>query len=87
MEAMRIQLQAKRRTYQKSCQPMAPGSPFTPPATLVPGGNADGNAEIFLSSSQAPAPTAIPTLSEWSQIGMAALLVGGGLLAIRKRSA
>jgi hypothetical protein len=30
---------------------------------------------------------AIPTLSEWAQIGMAALLVGGGLLALRKQSA
>lgn len=27
----------------------------------------------------------IPTLSEWAQIGMAALLVGGGLLALRKK--
>lgn len=27
---------------------------------------------------------AIPTLSEWAQIGMAALLVGGGLLALRR---
>ncbi|MDE2179331.1 MAG: IPTL-CTERM sorting domain-containing protein [candidate division NC10 bacterium] len=31
--------------------------------------------------------TAISTLSEWAQLGMAALLVGGGLLAMRKRSA
>lgn len=30
--------------------------------------------------------TAVPTLSEWAQLGMAALLVGGGLVAIRKRS-
>ncbi len=29
-------------------------------------------------------PAGIPTLSEWAQIGMAALLVGGGLLAIRR---
>ena len=28
--------------------------------------------------------TGIPTLSEWAQVGMAALLVGGGLLALRK---
>jgi subtilisin family serine protease len=35
---------------------------------------------------QAIAPAGIPTLSEWAQIGMAALLVGGGLLALRKRS-
>jgi hypothetical protein len=33
-----------------------------------------------------PAATAIPTLSEWAQIGMVALLAGGGLLALRKRS-
>lgn len=33
---------------------------------------------------QAQAPAAIPTLSEWAQIGMADLLVGGGLLAIRR---
>lgn len=26
----------------------------------------------------------IPTLSEWAQIGMAALLVGGGVWAMRK---
>ncbi len=30
--------------------------------------------------------TGIPTLSEWAQIGMAALLVGGGLLAIRRQA-
>jgi hypothetical protein len=30
--------------------------------------------------------TAIPTLSEWAQIGMAALLVGGGLWAMRRRA-
>jgi hypothetical protein len=30
-------------------------------------------------------PAPIPTLSEWAQIGMAALLVGGGLLALRRR--
>lgn len=31
-------------------------------------------------------PAGIPTLSEWAQIGMAALLVGGGLLAIRRQA-
>ena len=31
------------------------------------------------------ASTAIPTLSEWAQIGMVALLLGGGLLAIRRK--
>lgn len=51
-------------------------------------GNTDGNEEIFLATSQEDPPvTAVPTLSEWAQIGMAALLVGGGLLAIRKRAA
>lgn len=30
--------------------------------------------------------TAIPTLSEWAQIVMAGLLVGGGLLALRRRT-
>jgi hypothetical protein len=29
---------------------------------------------------------AIPTLSEWAQLGMMALLVLGGLLALRRRS-
>jgi autotransporter-associated beta strand protein len=29
---------------------------------------------------------AIPTLSEWAQLGMVALLLGGGLLALRRRS-
>jgi len=32
----------------------------------------------------AVSPSGIPTLSEWAQIGMAALLVGGGLLAVRR---
>lgn len=32
------------------------------------------------------AAASIHTLSEWAQIGMAGLLVGGGLLAIRRRS-
>ena len=47
------------------------------------GGNADGNSEIFLASS----PETIATLSEWAQLIMVALLVGGGLLALRRRSA
>ncbi len=29
---------------------------------------------------------AIPTLSEWAQLGMLALLLGGGLLALRRRA-
>jgi len=54
---------------------------FVPNRDLTPGSprNADGNNEIFLASS---ASAAIPTLSEWAQIGMAALLFDGGLLAI-----
>lgn len=40
----------------------------------------NGPKDIALSS-----PAAIPTLSEWAQIGMAALLVGGGLLAISRK--
>jgi hypothetical protein len=32
------------------------------------------------------AAVGIPTMSEWAQIGMAALLAGGGLVALRKRS-
>jgi hypothetical protein len=47
------------------------------------GGNADGNKEIFLASS--PAAAGIPTLSEWAQIGMVALLLTGGLIAIKRR--
>ncbi len=35
----------------------------------------------------AASATGIPTLSEWAQIGMAALLVGGGLVALRRRKA
>lgn len=30
------------------------------------------------------ASAGIPTLSEWAQVGMAGLLVGGGLLALRR---
>lgn len=54
--------------------------------TPAPGGpgNSDANEEIFLSSDPASQAAAVPTLSEWAQIGMAGLLVGGGLLAIRR---
>lgn len=58
---------------------------FVSSSDLTPGspGNADGNGEIYLASS--PEATSIPTLSEWAQLGMVALLVGGGLLALRRR--
>lgn len=46
-----------------------------------PGVDPDGMAV------SSPSAAGIPTLSEWAQIGMAVLLLGGGLLAIRKRSA
>ena len=59
---------------------------FSSNRDLTPGspGNADGSEEIFLSIDPSVVPAAIPTLSEWAQIGMAALLVGGGLVAIRR---
>jgi hypothetical protein len=43
-----------------------------------------GVPDTFTSTTEAP--VGIPTLSEWAQIGMAGLLIGGGLLALRKRS-
>jgi hypothetical protein len=46
--------------------------------------NTNTHTETFLDVCDA---AAIPTLSEWAQIGMAALLMGGGLLALCKRSA
>ncbi len=46
---------------------------------------ASSSRSHLISASGSPS-AAIPTLSEWAQIGMAALLVGGGLLALRKRS-
>jgi hypothetical protein len=39
-----------------------------------------------LASGSPAVSTSIPTLSEWAQLGMVALLMGGRLLAIRKRS-
>jgi Protein of unknown function (DUF1566)/IPTL-CTERM motif len=48
-------------------------------ARLVRGGQ---SFDAF--DAQNPA-TGIPTLSEWAQIGMVALLVGGGLLALRRK--
>ena len=44
--------------------------------------NTNTHTEIFVCDA-----VGIPTLSEWAQIGMAALLLGGGLLALRKQSA
>lgn len=47
----------------------------------------DDDLVVLKLTGDATPPADIPTLSEWAQIGMAALLVGGGLLARRKRSA
>jgi IPTL-CTERM motif len=43
--------------------------------------NTNTHTEFFICDA-----TPIPTLSEWAQIGMAALLLGGGLLALRRGS-
>jgi hypothetical protein len=49
-------------------------------------GDSNGTATCDIGSYEAPgSATGIPTLSEWAQIGMAALLLGGGLLALRRR--
>jgi hypothetical protein len=45
-------------------------------------GNPDGNFEIFVVTGA----VAIPTLGTWAQIAMLALLLGGGLCALRRRS-
>ena len=52
---------------------------------LTPGnpGNADANFEIFLAIGLA-APQPIPTLSEWVQIVLGALLLASGLAALRR---
>ena len=47
-------------------------------------GNADLNREIFLA--EAETAVAIPTLSEWSQVAMAGLLLVGGVLTLRRRA-
>jgi hypothetical protein len=60
--------------------------------TLVVGADSDdillnagqGSAYVFASPASPPAP--IPTLSEWAQLAMVALLVGGGLWALRRSS-
>ena len=36
---------------------------------------------------QQPVPTAVPTLSQWAQLGMIALLLAGGLTALRRNRA
>jgi len=63
--------------------------PTTGARTLLSGfgvGANPGVDPLGVAVSAAPtAATAIPTLSEWAQIGMAALLVGGGLLALRRQ--
>ena len=61
---------------------------FVSNSDLTPGnpGNADGNQEMFLASSNRIPPTEpIPTLSGWTQFAMAGLLVVGGFLALRRR--
>ena len=61
-----------------------------PPATdqrgvTRPQGTACDIGAYELETEIAPIPAGIPTLSEWAQIGMVALLLGGGLLAIRRK--
>lgn len=55
------------------------------PVRTITGGATGLNGPFGLALSSSS--TGIPTLSEWAQIGMVALLVGGGLLAIRRRRA
>lgn len=56
----------------------SPGFPFNVAAGTT-NINTNTHTETFVCSAEP-----IPTLSEWAQIGMAALLVGGGLLALRR---
>lgn len=56
----------------------------TAPIRTIIGGNTGLDTPIGLALAGSPTPAGIPTLSEWAQIGMAGLLVGGGLLAIRR---
>jgi Tol biopolymer transport system component len=66
---------------------------FQSPRDLTPGnpGNADGNIELFLAIQAGPPPppppgaTAVPTLSEWAELVMIAVLVLGGLFALHRR--
>ena len=46
-----------------------------------------GSPAVTTSTTPPPPTAAIPTLSEWAQIGMMGLLVVGGLLALRRRAA
>jgi Tol biopolymer transport system component len=57
----------------------------TTPCTGCPG-NPDGNVEIFVASLAPTAAATVPTLSEWAQLAMVALLVLGALLALRRRA-
>ena len=50
---------------------------------FVTAGSGGLNGPVFLVFRSS---AGIPTLSEWAQIGMVALLVLGGLLALRRRS-
>ena len=55
----------------------------TGPTRTLSGGDTDlSDPQFVFVTASAP----IPTLSEWGQIGMAALLVLGGLLALRRSS-
>ncbi|CBE67187.1 MAG: IPTL-CTERM sorting domain-containing protein [Candidatus Methylomirabilis oxygeniifera] len=60
----------------------SPGFPFEIIAGSV-NYNTNTHTETYVCSAD---PAAIPTLSEWAQLDMAALLVGGGLLAIRRQA-
>jgi Tol biopolymer transport system component len=55
---------------------------------LTPGdpGNTDGFVEIFLATISAPAVGSIPTLSQWFQLVLIALLVVGGPYGLRRRA-
>jgi hypothetical protein len=57
----------------------SPGDPF-----YVSAGNSNINTNTHTETYVCSAEP-IPTLSEWAQIGMASLLIGGGLLALRHR--
>ena len=54
----------------------------TGPTRTLSGGNTELSSPQFVAVT---ASTPIPTLSEWAQISMAALLAVGGLLALRRR--
>lgn len=52
------------------------------PVRTISGGNTALSGPQFIAVTVSE-PATIPTLSEWAQIGMAALLAIGGLLALR----